>query len=82
MWLVPDVCTSNVLTVPSFCLPAGVLTFWLSRGRGTLGVGATLGSTLYALLSTGEPHLHHMPPSCWCTLLTFDCTQHTQQHST
>lgn len=33
---------------------AGILTFWLSRGRGTLDVGSADSSTLYALLSTGE----------------------------
>jgi hypothetical protein len=35
-------------------VPAGMLTFWLSRGRGTMGAGQTTGSTFYALLSTGE----------------------------
>lgn len=40
---------------PAPACPAGMLTFWLSRGRGGLGLGQSNGTTFYALLSTGEP---------------------------
>jgi hypothetical protein len=46
---------SETNTSATLCdLPAGMLTFWLSRGRGGLGLGQSNGSTFYALLSTGE----------------------------
>lgn len=62
-------CTGKhcLLTSTLLCISvvgAGMLTFWLSRGRGGSGLGQTNGSTLYALVSTGKESHHRLKWLC------------------